>query len=203
MSFKSGFCDENATVRRTPAPGPLREACGFTYQEFTNLRSPLRLKGGPFGPGEDGAASVWAEYLKLETARSLAAYEHPVLGAYPAVTRNVFGKGSLTYEGTHLSDRAREILLRDVLATAGIPLPDAGLPPGVKAKHGRLRSGAAFHAFLNFSGQAREFEYAYGPGRDLLQDFSVAPGRKMILGPFDASIIIQTGGAGPSGSPRQ
>ncbi len=193
LAFKSGFCDENATVRWTSAPGPLREACGFSYQEFTNLKAPLKLKGGPFGAGEDAAASVWAEYLKPETARPLAYYEHPVLGAYPAVTRNAFGKGQVTYEGTHLSERAREILLRDVLTTAGIPLPDAGLPQGVKAKHGRLRSGAAFHAFFNFSGEPQEFEYAYGAGQDLLTGAAVTPGRKMILAPWDAAIIRSYG----------
>ncbi len=189
LAFKSGFCDGNATVRLTTAPGPLRTACGFSYGEFTNLKAPLGLKGGPFGAGEAAAASVWAEYLIPEKALSLAHYDHPVLGAFPAVTRNAFGRGSVTYEGTHLSDRARDILLRDVLKAAGIPMTDAGLPPGVKAKHGRLRSGAAFHAFFNFSGEPRAFEYAYGPGRDLLQEVSVAPGRKLVLPPWDAAII--------------
>ena len=51
MTFKSGFCDENATVRWQPSPGPLREACGFTYQEFTNLTRPLGLEGDPFKAG--------------------------------------------------------------------------------------------------------------------------------------------------------
>ena len=48
MQFKSGFCDENSMVRPVLAPGPLREACGFYYQEFSNI-SELPLKGNPFG----------------------------------------------------------------------------------------------------------------------------------------------------------
>ena len=43
MTFKSGFANENAAVRWTMAPGPLREALGFHYQEFSNLAQPLTL----------------------------------------------------------------------------------------------------------------------------------------------------------------
>ena len=52
MTFKSGFCDENSTVRWTRAPGPLREAAGFSYQEFTNLKSLLAAERRPVGRGK-------------------------------------------------------------------------------------------------------------------------------------------------------
>ena len=42
------------------APGPLRDAAGFYYQEFSNLKSPLKLKGDPYGVGEENRVSVWA-----------------------------------------------------------------------------------------------------------------------------------------------
>jgi beta-galactosidase len=48
MTFKSGFTNENSAVRWELAPGPLRQAVGFTYQEFSNLEHPLALKGDPF-----------------------------------------------------------------------------------------------------------------------------------------------------------
>jgi hypothetical protein len=48
LTLKSGFCDEYSTVRHEMAPGPLREAAGFHYQEFSNLEKPLALKGDPF-----------------------------------------------------------------------------------------------------------------------------------------------------------
>ena len=48
MTLKSGFTNEYDTVRWTMAPGPLREAAGFHYQEFSNLKQPLALKGDPF-----------------------------------------------------------------------------------------------------------------------------------------------------------
>ena len=33
MMHKSGYCNEHSAVRATLAPGPLRKACGFHYQE--------------------------------------------------------------------------------------------------------------------------------------------------------------------------
>ncbi|MGZ5468331.1 MAG: beta-galactosidase, partial [Candidatus Aminicenantales bacterium] len=189
MTFKSGFCDENSTVRWTPAPGPLREACGFRFQEFTNLKPPLKLRGDPFKAAEGNSVSVWAEYLLPETCRALAFYDHPVFGAYPAVTRNLFGKGTLTYEGTHVSDALQDKIVADCLAVAGIPLSDAGLPAGVKAKHGLLADGAAVHAYFNFSSVGREFVYGRESGRDILTGGAVASGARIVLAPWDLIIV--------------
>ena len=62
MTFKSGFANENSAVRWVRAPGPLREAAGFSYQEFSNLEKPLALKGDPF--------NVPAMETKFSTGRS-------------------------------------------------------------------------------------------------------------------------------------
>jgi beta-galactosidase len=97
MTFKSGFTNENSAVRWERAPGPLRQAAGFTYQEFSNLDHPLELKGDPFHVGEQNKVSTWAEFLQLETATPLALYDHPFFGRWPAVTSNRFGSGTLTY----------------------------------------------------------------------------------------------------------
>jgi beta-galactosidase len=189
MSFKSGFCDGNSTVRPSRAPGPLGAACGFSYQEFTTLRQPLKLKGDPFKAGEGNSVSVWAEYLRPETCRALASYDHPVFGAYPAVTRNAFGRGTLTYEGTFLSDALQDKVVADCVAEAGLPAEDAGLPPGVKAKHGVLADGAAVHAYFNFSAGRREVLYGRGSGRDLLTGKAVPGNGRIALAPWDCVIV--------------
>jgi beta-galactosidase len=189
MTFKSGFCDENSTVRWTTAPGPLRRACGFSYQEFSNLKESLKIKGDPFGAGEGNRVSVWAEYIKPETCRALGLYDHPVLGAYPAVTRNDFGKGTLTYEGTFLSDPLQEKVVAGCLTAAGIPLADAALPAGLKSKHGVLADGAAVHAYFNFSPKKQDFVYSRGDGRDILTGAPVPRSGRMALKPWDCVIV--------------
>ena len=133
--------------------------------------------------------SVWAEYLRPETCRALAVYDHPVFGDFPAITRNQYGRGVLTYEGTFLSDELQDRLVADCLAGAGIATGDAGLPPGVKAKHARLADGAAVHAYFNFSALRREFVYGRGGGRDLRSDAAVAPKGRLVLAPWDCVII--------------
>ena len=80
-------------MRWTRAPGPLREAAGLSYQEFSSLKEPLPLKGDPFGVGAENKASVWADMILPEAAKPLAFYDHPFFGRYPALTRNAFGQG--------------------------------------------------------------------------------------------------------------
>jgi beta-galactosidase len=69
VTFKSGFANENSAVRWVRAPGPLREAAGFSYQEFSNLEHPLQLQGDPFHAGADNHVQYWAEFLMPERAK--------------------------------------------------------------------------------------------------------------------------------------
>ena len=91
--FKSGFCNENVQVRSVRMPGLLREACGFSYQQFINIDK-LKLKDDPFKTGDDeNYVHDWAELLVPETAKVLAYYDHPYWGKYAAITQNNYGKG--------------------------------------------------------------------------------------------------------------
>jgi beta-galactosidase len=189
MAFKSGFCNEYSTVRWTMAPGPLRKAAGFRYQEFSNLREPLALKGDPFHGGTDHKVSDWAELLVLEGAEALAYYDHPFFGKYPAITRNHFGNGTLTYEGTVLSGSLQESVLQQVLKLAGLTGPDQQLPPVVRVKHGLNRNGNTLHYYLNYSSDPQTIQYPYGPGSDLLTQAPVAHSQSITLKPWDLAII--------------
>jgi beta-galactosidase len=189
VTFKSGFCNENSTVRWARAPGPLRQAAGFSYQEFTNLKAPLRLKGDPFGAGEENKVSVWADYILPEGTKALAFYDHPVFGRYPAVTRNSYGSGTLTYEGTMPSEVLQEKILEDTSKTAGVALEDNALPAAIKARHGLLRNGKTAHFYFNFSGEAREFMYGYADGSDILSGSPAARSQKITLPPWELAII--------------
>jgi len=189
IAFKSGFTNEFDTVRWTMAPGPLREAAGFHYQEFSNLKAPLALKGDPLKAGADNKVSDWAEMLVPEAAQPLAYYDHPFFGKYPAITRNRFGKGTLTYEGTVLTDKLQQQVLLDVLQLAGLAGPDQTLPPSVRVKHGVNRSGKTVHYYLNYSGDFQKLSYPYGAGSDLLTQTTIAHSQQITLNPWDLVII--------------
>ncbi len=188
LTFKSGFTNEWSTVRWTRAPGPLREAAGLSYQEFSTLRGPLPLKGDPFGAGAQNEVSVWAEMILPEAAKPLAFYDHAFFGKYPALTRNPWGKGSVVYQGTVLSDTLQEKVVESVLKEAGIT-PEPGLPAPVRARQSVGRDGRSLRFYLNFSGEPQSFAWPHGPGTELLSQKAVAAGERLTLGPWDLALV--------------
>jgi beta-galactosidase len=189
VAFKSGFCNEFSTVRWEMAPGPLREAAGFHYQEFSSLKQPVALRDDPFHAGAENKVSEWVEMILTDTAKGLAYYDQPFFEKYPAITRNSFGKGTLTYEGTVLSDVLQDRVLLSVLQLAGLTGPDQTLPASVRVKHGVNRKGKTLHYFLNYSSDSQVSTYSYGGGTDLLTGAGVAKGQSLKLKPWDAAIV--------------
>jgi beta-galactosidase len=189
MTFKSGFTNENSAVRWELAPGPLRQAAGFTYQEFSNLEQPLALRGDPFNTGEENKVSTWAEFLQLETAKPLAVYDHPFFGRWPAITANVFGAGTLVYEGTLLSDKLQRAVVLDALRDVSLAGPDQQLPASVRVKHGIGQDGRRLHYYLNYSSAPATFTYTYAGGADLLTGQSLTQGQNTTLAPWDLVIV--------------
>ena len=189
MTFKSGFTNENSAVRWERAPGPLREAAGFNYQEFSNLEHPLALKGDPYHTGDKNQVSDWAEFLQLEHAQALAYYDHPFFGKWPAITRNHYGSGELTYEGTQLSDTLQSKIVLEALKSAGLTTPDQQLPSAVHVKHGTNRDGKQLHYYLNYSSDEQTIQYPYAAGKDLLTDATIAANQQITLKPWDLAIV--------------
>jgi beta-galactosidase len=189
MAFKSGFCNEYSTVRSIRMPGPLREAAGLSYQEFSTLKQPVGLKGDPFGLDEQNRVSTWAEMLLPETAKALAYYDHPFFGQFPALTRNTFGKGTLTYEGTVLTDTLQCKVIAEVLDLAGLTGPDQDLPAPVRMRQAMTSSGKVQRFYLNFSGQSQTFAYPHADGTELLTGKPVRQSQSVMLGPWDLAII--------------
>jgi beta-galactosidase len=193
MTFKSGFANEISAVRWVRAPGPLREAAGFSYQEFSNLEHPLALKGDPYQVGDGNPTanqvSYWAEFLMPEHAKALAYYDHPFFGKWPAITRNEFGKGTLLYEGTYVSQELQSALLRQELDLLGLTGPDQQAPAGVHISHGVNKMGKTLHYFFNYTGAEAQATYAYGAGTNLLDGKAVAKGATLTLAPWDLAIV--------------
>jgi beta-galactosidase len=189
MTFKSGFANENSAVRWVRAPGPLREAAGFNYQEFSSLERPLALKGDPFHVGSGNQVSYWAEFLQLEHAKALAWYDHPFFGKWPAITENQFGAGTLLYEGTYLSDKLQTEIVRECLQKLALTGPDQTVPSAVHVQHGVNKLGRNLHYYFNYSGAEVKARYPYAPGTNLLDGKPVAKAAELSLAPWDLAII--------------
>ncbi len=191
MAFKSGYTNEYSTVRWQRAPGPLRKAAGFSYQEFSTLAYPVTLKPDRYKLGDKNQASTWAEFLLPETAETLATYDHPFFGKWPAITRNRFGKGSLTYEGTALTDELQKAVIRDVLDRAGLTGADQQAPAPVRIRHGRNAKGTPVHFYLNFSPAAQNVTYSYADGSELLSGKPVSRNGRLALAPWDVLVVAE------------
>ena len=187
MQFKSGFSDENSMIRPVLAPGPIREACGFYYQEFSNIKS-LPLRDNPFGV-EDNAAVDWMEFLIPETARALAYYDHPYFSQYPAVTINDFGKGTLLYEGSVFSDQIQARIIKEAIERAGIINPDHKYTWPLIAKSGRNDNGNLIHFYYNYSSESVDLTYPHPSGKELVSNKAISEGDPLVVEPWDVMII--------------
>ena len=192
MTFKSGFANENSAVRWVRAPGPLREAAGFSYQEFSNLDHPLTLKGDPLHAGDQNKVSYWAEFLMPEHAKPVAFYDHPFFGKWPAITENQYGSGTLLYEGTYLSDAMQTAVVHDLLQKAGVSGLDPQIPAAVHVQHGVNKTGRALHYYFNYSSNNVNVPYRYDAGTNLLDGKSISKGSVIALAPWDLAIIEES-----------
>jgi beta-galactosidase len=189
VTFKSGFCNEYSTVRWEMAPGPLRQAAGLHYQEFSNLREALALKDDPFHLGNDNKVSDWAEMLVLDSAKPLAYYDHHFFSRYPAIAQNAFGKGTLTYEGTVLSNQLQDAVLLRVFQQTGLAGPDQSLPASIRVKHGLNGKNKTLHYYFNYSNDEQSFAYSYRAGINLLSQAAVSHGQTIVLKAWDVAIV--------------
>jgi beta-galactosidase len=188
MTFKSGFANENSAVRWEKAPGPLRDAAGFTYQEFSNLEKQLLLRDDPFHVGDGNRVSQWAEFLQLTTAKSLATYDHPFFGHWPAITENQFGKGTLIYEGTALSDGLQQAVVMRALQTSGVPFNLEAAQSTIRVKSGVNAFGRTLIYLLNYSSTTAIAKYDGPPAHDVLTKKSLSTGQTLSIQPWDLVI---------------
>ena len=175
-------------VRYVKAPGPLRKAAGFYYQEFSTIKS-LSLFDDPFKVGSDKNKSTnWVEFIIPETAKTLAKYDDPFFGKYPAITENKFGKGSLVYEGSLLSDEIQIKLVGDKARQIGL-MDDNQIAYPVVTRSGTNDQGKTIRYYLNYSGKEQSVIYNFEKGTALLTNKALKRGDSFVLKPWDLLIV--------------
>jgi beta-galactosidase len=189
MSVKSGFADENSVVRHIKAPGPLRKACGFYYQEFSTISS-VSLLNDPFKVGQEkNLARNWVEFIIPETARPLAFYDDPFFKEFPAVTENKFGKGTLIYEGCLLTDEIQSRIISDKALETGLIKKENHLSYPVVVRSGINDQGKTILYYLNYSGKEEQVVFSFADGINLFTGTSIKNGDVIVLKPWDVVIV--------------
>jgi len=189
MSVKSGFTDENSVVRHVKAPGPLREAAGFYYQEFSSI-STVSLLNDPYTVGQDkNTAKNWIEFIIPETAKPVALYDDPFFKKYPAITENKFGKGTLTYEGCLVSDEIQSKIISAKAFELGLVDKDTPVIYPIVMRTGTNDQGKTIRYYLNYSDKDQSVIYKFTRGTNLLTGTLLKKGDMVNLKPWDVAII--------------
>jgi len=111
------------------------------------------------------------------------------LSIFPAITINKFGKGTLLYEGTGVSDVIQEKILLEGLERAGIKTVDQNLHWPLVTKSGINDGGRKVHYYYNYNSIKASFTYPHPAGTELVSGKRVASGATMEIGPWDVLII--------------
>jgi len=186
MLYKSGYTDFDNAVRTDVAPGPLAEACGFTYQEYSSIKQ-LPLKTNELG-ATDNTVSTWMEFLQPTTAKPLATVDHLFFGKWPCITENHYGKGYLTYIGTLPSTELLQHLLTRAADRKKILVSERTYQFPIILRSGENAKGKKIHYLFNYSYEPKTVVYPYGKSRSLLDSQKLTQGAKVTIEPWGVVI---------------
>ncbi|MGO4595061.1 beta-galactosidase [Leifsonia sp. 2TAF2] len=130
VGYLTGILDKNLHVRTGGYLGTLQQTLGVWVEEFAPPAAPdLAALGGGEPPavrvrgeavGGEASASLWSEYVRVETASVAAVFDGGALDGHAAVTRHARGDGTAWYVATQLDDGPLGALLEGVLASARV-----------------------------------------------------------------------------------
>jgi beta-galactosidase len=189
VAFKSGFADEESTVRTDVQPARLRKAAGIHYREFTSLPRPLALTPDRYKLGEANAAMNWAEMAVSDGAEKLLGFSGDFLSPYAAVTRNSHGKGTLVYQAALLTNELQRAIIAEAAEAAGIRGPEKSLPSTVRMRQGVNGKGERVVYLLNFSPGPAEFVWPWDSGEEILTGRRLEKGGKLSIGKWGLAIV--------------
>lgn len=183
MLYKSGYCNEDDAVRTSTAPGPLSEACGFHYQEYSSINQ-LPLQPNEIG-AKDNTVSTWTEFLQPTTAKPLATIAHPFFGKWPCITENAYGKGHLIYIGTLPSRDILNKLIVRAVSRKNISVTDQ-FP--ISYRSGVNDQGRNIHYLFNYSAQPQHVAYPFEDSKSLLDHQKLEKGKDITIEPWGVVI---------------
>ncbi len=154
---RTGYGDDEVRARVAVAPDRLAEASGIHYEEFSNIATaiPITTNGS-----HAGVATFWIDGLIADNAQTIAHYEHPRFGRFPAIASHSIGNGRVTTVGTLPSPELAATVMR---MAAGAFIGDSLAPDRdltVTLTSGVNAAGARVWFASNWSGTDTEITVA-------------------------------------------
>ncbi|MGW2288756.1 beta-galactosidase [Streptomyces phaeochromogenes] len=216
VGVRTGYADEIARIRPEVKPGRLAEAAGTSYQESSNIATPVPLRpGDSAGPAvpplelpEGASGKAWVDCLEVvdvvgakERAQVLASYRHPHFGRFAAVTTRVCGAGRITVVGTEPDPATGAALVDWALRVAGGARPGRrataperrwGGSEAVRVSSASAQDGTRVHVVHNWSWQPTHVTVPTAV-RDMLSSRTCSVGDSVELGPWDVLVLAEAG----------
>jgi beta-galactosidase len=185
MAFFSGIVNEHEHIRLGGYPAPFSDMLGLVVEEFAPY-SETQSNSFRTNDGKQFKCTLWSDVIQLKGAEAVVAvFEDDYYAGSPAVTQNIFGKGTAWYVGTVPDMNGMEWLIENICKTAGVQPVFAKVPAGVELLQ-RVNGKSSFLFALNHSGEKVTVPIE-GQGRDLLTDTEV--NGSVELEPSDVAVI--------------
>ncbi|MGI5190402.1 beta-galactosidase [Promicromonospora sp. CA-289599] len=190
---RTGYADTEARARTEVKPARLAASAGVSYQEFSNLATPVRVadSDGALEPPDAAAGAAWVDYLQVsdDSVQILARYQHPAFGRYPAITTAEAGLGRVTVVGT-----VPNAELSAALVAWAVPADRdvwSSLTTGsVTATSATTAAGRRLRVLHNWSWEACSVRLPTAV-TDLLSTESLEADALVELGPWDVRVLLE------------
>ena len=213
---RSGMKNADDGLQPERQPGALAAALGAHVEQFYALdpEDPQATLSGELG---SGAASIWAEVLKLDSPATTVllsytpgtnpgadraanrdanpdqASSNGWLAGRPAAVRRSVGQGSLTYIGAALDPSLMQAAVAHVLNAAGVKPILSGLPAGVelmqRSRPGHGPAHLPVWILINHTSATKSVSLPH-PMHDLLQQQRSAPEVSLDLPAHGVAVLV-------------
>ena len=165
-TYMSGIVDQSDNVHLGGYPGQLRELAGIWVEEIDAL-APEQSNGVSLVNEElTGTSNLVSDLIHLETAEALAHYTSNFYAGMPAVTKNMFGDGTVYYFGGQLEDQLQDQLFKTIVEENDItPVIEEATKLEVAC---RENAEAKFFVIINFHEEAQPLPAMFVGKTDLL-----------------------------------
>ncbi|UZX03296.1 beta-galactosidase [Arthrobacter sp. CDRTa11] len=190
LGVRTGYADEEARARVAVAPDFLHEAAGVRFEEFSNLERDVAVTGtSGLELGDASYARLWVDGLILQGAETLASYEHPRFGDFPAVTTQIHGAGRVTVVGCVPSPGLATSLIRWAVPHAPESRLVGEVQRPITVSSGSLPDGRRVWFVFNWGWDPQTVALA-GRVTEVVTGTAFEPGAEISLSPWSTRTFV-------------
>lgn len=151
LDLRAGVKDaDNLCIADEALPAGLTDLTGLVVDEYDCLRNGTNSIRWD---GESYPVTKWCDILHTTTAEALACFESEFYAGQPAVTRNRYGRGTVYYIGTEMTEALAGRMVEELQASSGARF--LGSTPRNVELVCRDLDGTRFLFALNHTGEAQ------------------------------------------------